>query len=61
MTQVSWGGKGFFGLHFHSDVHHRRSQGQNSNMAGTWRQELVVAAGKHLAHDVSHHFAGTAY
>jgi hypothetical protein len=34
-------GKGVFGLHFASLFIIKGSQDENSNRAGTWRQELV--------------------
>jgi hypothetical protein len=38
--KASWD---FFGLHFHRAVHHGRKSGldRNSNLLGTWRQELM--------------------
>jgi len=39
-TRETWRGKGLFGLHFHTTVHHWRKSGQELKVR-TWKQELM--------------------
>jgi hypothetical protein len=44
MTKATWGGQGLFGFIIEG------SQDRNSNMAGTWRQELMQRPWRDVAY-----------
>jgi hypothetical protein len=43
--KATWEGKGLFGLHFHTLGYQSLKEVRNSNMVGTWRQELLQRQG----------------